>query len=265
MVSRPRPAARHLNRRRAGPVASEACRATPRPAMSPGCGSTRRGSAHAAPRGRARRLFDERRIWSFHLHRDGEPRAGGGTAGRLALGAAQVPRPARPGCSWSSTSPVRSASTRRSTSAAAPAGSRSSTTPASHSASTSRCASRRPSTPAARSTSRPLLDAIDEVLTALKDAGVDAVPRLRDDARRGARRPPDRSRQRRRPRLRQRARAPGRRDPRVVPAAARSWPGGLPITRYSALAFKVDVVEGDGVGRAAWTSSAASCATASCT
>ena len=56
------------------------------------------------------------------------------------------------------------------------AGSPSSTTAGCRSASTSRCGSRRPSTPAAPSTSKPLLDSIEEVLGALKKAGIDAFP-----------------------------------------------------------------------------------------
>ena len=82
---------------------------------------------------------------------------------------------------------------------------------------------------------------------ALQDGWGGAVPGVRHAARRGPRAGLHRPRQRRRPRLRQPAPPPPRRDPRVLPAAARAASSGVRRSTATArAAFKVDVIEADG-------------------
>ena len=173
-------------------------------------------------------LFDERRIWSFWLIRDGEERDGGhhvawppalqrfldGTT-RLARGRARHRhRGVRRGADLRLR--ARARGSRSSTRDGKPLG-------------LDKC-NRLAQTFDTRSDEHvaPLLDSIEEVLAALRDGRRRRVPGLRHAARRGPRREADRPRQRRRPRLRQRAHPPGRRGPRVLRAAAPAGGDGLP-------------------------------------
>ena len=92
----------------------------------------------------------------------------------------------------------------------------------------------------------PLLDSIEEVLAALAEAGIEAFPAygtllgaVREQHLIGHDSDADLGYVSRH--------STHRRDPRVVPAAARgSRSAATETTRYSGIAFKVDVVEGDG-------------------
>ena len=93
----------------------------------------------------------------------------------------------------------------------------------------------------------PLLDAVERILDALARDRHRGVPRLRHAARRGARGPAARPRLRRRPRLRQPQDGPGRRDPRVLTCIERRLADmGYRIERYSGAGFEVLVEESDG-------------------
>ena len=111
----------------------------------------------------------------------------------------------------------------------------------------------------------PLLDSIEEVLGALKKAGIDAFPAygtLLGAVREGT---ADRARQRRRPRLRQRPHPPGRRGPRVVPAAAGAGRHGLPDHPLQRRRVQGRRRRGATARSAGSTCSAASSPTATCT
>ena len=190
--------------------------------------------------------FDGRRIWSFWLLRDSEARSGGR---RVGAGPSRccVPRRRAPGSASPSTSPAGCCYDEEVGSAAA----------------TARIAvvndegkplgidksGRMAQTFDTRSAEQvaPLLDAIEEVLAALREAGIEAFPAygtLLGAVREGR---ADRPRLRRRPRLRQPARGT-----RSTWSASRSgssagWPSAATRSPATAgCAFKVDVVEGDG-------------------
>ncbi len=192
-------------------------------------------------------LFDERRIWSFWLLRDGEPRDGGAASSawppalrRFLNGTTRLQVVEHVDRHVVYDEEVRLGD-------AATSGSPSSTSAACRSASTRASGSPRPSTPAAPSTSPRCWTRSRRCSGALRKAGHRARSRLRHAARRGPRRPADRPRQRRRPRLRQRAHA----TPSTWSASRSTLQRALAdmgyrITRYSGAAFKVDVIEADG-------------------
>ena len=165
---------------------------------------------------------------------------------RLAVVAGEVPRrrdPARRG-----RAPLRPGAVRRGDPVRQRGrpGSRWSTTRASRSASTSPAGWRRPSTPAASEHVAPLLDAIEEVLGALAEAGIEAFPAygtllgaVREQHLIGHDSDADLGYVSRHEHPFDVVRESFRLQRRLAER-------GYTITRYSGIAFKVDVVEGDG-------------------